>query len=107
MLGVIVTVDVEVTVEVDAGRVVVLAVIPTREHADEYRTVLEQTEAYVGIDVGDVIVPEQEPLLEPPMLVTRLLSTVLFVFGIAGAGKRSGVTALFSATGPTDWVLVL
>jgi hypothetical protein len=47
-VGVTVMVLVEVLVDVGAATVVVLLVTPMQEQADEYRTVPEQAEAYVG-----------------------------------------------------------
>lgn len=48
VVGVTICVDVEVTVTVDWGSVVVAPGPTAQEQADEYLTVPEQAEAYVG-----------------------------------------------------------
>lgn len=56
-----VMVEVVVLTTVDAVKVVVDPVTPAHEQADEYRTVPEQAEAYVGTFVCEPVVAAQVP----------------------------------------------
>jgi len=88
LVGVTVTVEMLVVTTVDWVTVVVAATMPAHEQAEEYLTVPEQAEAYVGTWLGAFVVAAQVPALAGRVMVTARASIAP---GTVGRGIISGL----------------
>jgi hypothetical protein len=72
---------------VDGVNVVVPPVMPTHEQADEYRTIPEQADAYVGTFVGAFVLAAHVPVDMPEVVAGTRALTKAGGEGVAGRGK--------------------
>lgn len=83
---------------VEGVRVVVALVTPAQEQADEYRTVPEQAEAYVGTFVGAWVVAAQVPVEALVVLVkARVVRAFTSRFTTGKVGRGRMLTSRFAA----------